>query len=125
MDDSDPVRLPLALQQTLPVVLRPGVVGVAAPSTRRTLTLPALTQMTLVVPNPGRISFYVLRLASAAGVMSLSPLAPTSEGGVTVTGPGGFAAMTADVWFSLIQERWFISSAAGEDVTVIEIARNW
>lgn len=103
---------------------RPALSNAITPAVFRPVVLPAAVATPLVLASPARISWVLLRNVSAVGMLAFSPLSDPTVGGLRIDGPGGFAMVSQDVWFSLTTWPWFAYSAMGETVFVAEMARN-
>lgn len=112
------------VERGLPAAFRPQLTSILTPGVLSSVTTTPGTPVLLIRASPARISFVMLRAPASAGFLSISPTPTPMVGGVRVDGPGGFAIVSQDVWFSLTTYDWYIDSQNPETVQVINMSRN-
>lgn len=123
MDGQQSQYLPAAVESSLPATLRPALVSTLTVPTVREVTTTPGTPVLLCPASSPRIAFIVLRGPLQAGTAFVSPDPRANVYGVPITGPGGFAIVTRDVWFSIAGNAWYIDSQNVETVLVYDLIR--
>lgn len=124
MDGFSSDGIGVGVERGLPAAFRPQLTSILTPGVLSSVTTTPGTPQLLLRASPARISFVMLRSPTSAGFLSISPTPTPMTGGVRVDGPGGFAIVSQDVWFSLTTYDWYIDSQNPETVQVIDMSRN-